>query len=227
MSTLRHKIKNSLGETYGYRKICICSGSTPKLVNFDSTYIIGLRDTDSAVELKQKLTSSKRVCVLGNGGIATELIYELKNIDIIWVIRDKYIASAFVDVGAAEFLMNCSDADRNQDQPAKALRYTTSHVASEMDSDIPGCALGPNWHAKLELTGALAKKNVTIEFETFIKHLSETKPENDQSTGEWPVYITLNNGKVFGCDFVISATGVCPSVPDIKVTFSVYQHNIY
>ena len=214
----RHTIKNSLGETYGYIKLCICSGSTPKLVNFDSSYIIGLRDTDSAVDLKQKLAQSKRVCVLGNGGIATELIYELKNIDVIWVIRDKYIASAFVDVGAAEFLLNCSDTEKNQTLPAKALRYTTTHLVSEAESDIPGCALGPNWHGKLELTGALAKKNVTIEYETFIKHISETKPETDQSTDAWPVYVTLNNGKMFGCDFVISATGVSPSVPDIKVT---------
>lgn len=209
-------IKDSSGKSYGYRKLCICSGSVPKLVHIDNPKIIGLRDTDSAVNLKTILSSSKRICVLGNGGIATELIYELKNIDVIWVIRDKYIASAFVDSGAAEFLMNCTDGDRNPERPvAKSLRYTTTHVTS--DSNVPGCSLGPNWHTNLELTGALEKKNVTIEYETFIKAVSETKPENYEFSDNWPIYVTLNNGKIFGCDFIVSATGVSPAVPDVKV----------
>jgi NAD(P)H-nitrite reductase large subunit len=220
INTTRHIIKSSLGETFGYRKICICSGSVPKVVDFDSPFIIGLRDTDSAADLKLKLSKSKRVCVLGNGGIATELIYELKNIDVIWVIRDKYIASAFVDSGAAEFLMHCADGtDKNPtpNQHAKMLRYTTAHVFSDVEKGIPGCALGPNWHASLELTGALEKKNVTIEYQTFIKDVSVTKPATFQGTEEWPAYVTLNNGKVFGCDFIVSATGVSPSIPDIEV----------
>lgn len=198
--------------------MCVCSGSTPKLVDFNNSYIVGLRDTDSAVEMKLKLAKSRRVCVLGNGGIATELIYELKNVDMVWVVRDKYIASAFVDGGAAEFLMNCADSEKNENQPAKALRYTTAHVLSDVKNDVPGCALGPNWHLNLELTGALSKKNVTIEYETYIKDIVETKPASYKEADDWPVYITLNNGKMFGCDFVISATGVTPSVPEIKVT---------
>ena len=28
----------------------------------------------------------------------------------------------------------------------------------------------------------------------------------------WPVYVELTNGKVIGCDFIISATGVVPAV---------------
>jgi len=31
------------------------------------------------------------------------------------------------------------------------------------------------------------------------------------SEGSWPVYIQLTNGKTFGCDFVVSATGVVPN----------------
>lgn len=27
---------------------------------------------------------------------------------------------------------------------------------------------------------------------------------------EWPVYVRLSNGHLFGCDFVVSATGVTP-----------------
>jgi small subunit ribosomal protein S18b len=115
--------------------------------------------------------------------------------------------------------MNCADnTDKNSTQHAKMLRYTTSQVSSDVEKGIPGCALGPNWHVSLELTGALEKKNVNIEYQTFIKDVSVTKPASYQGTDAWPVYLTLNNGKVLGCDFVISATGVSPSIPDIEVS---------
>ncbi len=29
---------------------------------------------------------------------------------------------------------------------------------------------------------------------------------------QWPVYVELTNGKIFGCDFVVSAIGVTPNV---------------
>lgn len=28
----------------------------------------------------------------------------------------------------------------------------------------------------------------------------------------WPVYVELTNDKIYGCDFIISATGVIPNV---------------
>lgn len=28
----------------------------------------------------------------------------------------------------------------------------------------------------------------------------------------WPVYVELTNGKIYGCDFIVSATGVVPNV---------------
>ncbi len=41
---------------------------------------------------------------------------------------------------------------------------------------------------------------------------SNTAAEGSQmTTNEWPVYVHLTNGKTYGCDFVISATGVVPN----------------
>lgn len=28
----------------------------------------------------------------------------------------------------------------------------------------------------------------------------------------WPVYVELTNGTIYGCDFLVSATGVTPNV---------------
>ena len=30
--------------------------------------------------------------------------------------------------------------------------------------------------------------------------------------GGWPVYVRLTNGKLYGCDLIISATGVIPNI---------------
>ncbi len=47
-----------------------------------------------------------------------------------------------------------------------------------------------------------------------------TFPSNDRSSGEhlegasadhWPVYVELTNGRVYGCDLIVSATGVVPN----------------
>lgn len=212
---------DSLGQKFGYKKLCLCTGANPKLLHFDSPHIIGLRDTDSAINLKEKLATSKKVCIVGNGGIATELIYELKNVEVVWIIRDKYIASTFVDAGAAEFLMNCVGSDKDAVKPATTLRYTISSSSSttgSAKSDIPGCALGPNWHNNLLLVGgSVSDKTITVEYQSEIESINEIKPKLDDLAEEWPVYVTLASGKVFGCDFVISATGVCPAVPSLKV----------
>ncbi len=34
---------------------------------------------------------------------------------------------------------------------------------------------------------------------------------NLSSIGDWPIYVQLSNKKTFGCDFIVSATGVIPN----------------
>lgn len=29
--------------------------------------------------------------------------------------------------------------------------------------------------------------------------------------GSWPIYVELTNGNIYGCDFIVSATGVIPN----------------
>lgn len=49
--------------------------------------------------------SHYRVAIVGNGGIATELVYELEEVEILWAIKDDSISKAFVDPGAGEFFI--------------------------------------------------------------------------------------------------------------------------
>ena len=96
---------------FSYEKLCLCHGARPKLVapimNSEvNQYILGIRDTESVLSFQEKLQSAKRICIIGNGGIATEMIYELQAIDIIWAIKDDSITATFVDAGAAEFFIS-------------------------------------------------------------------------------------------------------------------------
>lgn len=45
----------------------------------------------------------------------------------------------------------------------------------------------------------------------------------------WPVYVQLTNGKTYGCDFVVSATGVVPNTEPFLAGNKVsegHQHNV-
>ena len=41
--------------------------------------------------------------IVGNGGIATEMVHELESVDIVWSVKDDAIAANFIDAGCAEF----------------------------------------------------------------------------------------------------------------------------
>lgn len=204
----------STGRIVKYEKLCVCSGASPKVIQPPCEYIFGIRDTDSAELLQSKLKNARRVVVIGNGGIATELVYEIKGVDIVWAIKDKHISAAFVDAGAAEFFR---DRLKKDDQVAEAVIRTVKYtVDCDGKSAATGAALGPNWHDKVELKGIRedSSSNVTIEYEVEVKSVHAASTEESES---WPVVVELTNGKKYGCDFIVSATGVSPNSETIAI----------
>ena len=67
------KIGLKSGETIGYDKVCICTGAVPSTIG-NNPYILSLRDTDNAKDFKKKLSTAKKIIIIGNGGIALELV---------------------------------------------------------------------------------------------------------------------------------------------------------
>ena len=55
-----------------------------------------------------------------------------------------------------------------------------------------------------------------IEYQSEVENIRDSKPDGVEE--EWPVYVSLNSDKVIGCDMVVSATGVVPSVPQLEVS---------
>jgi len=87
-----------------YTKLCICSGARPNLV-LNSPNVIGIRDLQSVTDMRSRLEEARAVVVLGNGGIALELVDSLDFCGVHWVMRDDFIGNTFFDSSASAFIM--------------------------------------------------------------------------------------------------------------------------
>ena len=218
-------------ENYGqisYNKLCICTGGVPKTIS-DHPHVLAIRDTQSVRHFQDKLKDATRVMVVGNGGIATEIVYEIANIEVIWAIKDSSISSVFVDAGAGQFFVekinsNSTETGLLDDNPVKRMKFTvTRDEGEEGCRQLLGSALGPDWHKGFSKTGKSEGKQVHLEYKVEIgqilshsdllsRNLSETAAIVTEGEKKiWNIYVELSNGKLYGCDFVVSATGVTPS----------------
>ena len=203
--------------TLRYGRVCLCTGSRPKLA-IQHPLVLGVRDVQSVVELQTRLATASRVLVLGNGGIATELVHELEDVEVVWAIKDNSINATFVDPGAGEFLKSkLGGYSRESESASRRMRYSVRGEEAE-----GGSALGPDWHQGMDARGIGGTKKVLVEHGVTLERLLEpsdlvveelvpyTPPGWDDGRDKWPVYALLSSGRIFGCDFVVSATGVIP-----------------
>lgn len=200
------------GDVIRYKVMCICTGGIPRLIRDSkkSKRILGIRDTESVKEFQEKLKSGRKMVIVGNGGIASEIVHATSGIQKIWVIRDDYISATFIDPGAAEFFQNTFSNNEVTVEQKTTLRR---HVFSEEDElvslnkNLKSAALGPDWYRKLEF-----KKSDSGGQELEIVYKVEIDSVDEVRDKEYPLEVKLSNGRVIECDFVISATGVEPAV---------------
>ncbi|KAL4421166.1 hypothetical protein ABPG77_003349 [Micractinium sp. CCAP 211/92] len=79
--------------------------------------VLTIRDTDSVARLAALLASVRRVAVVGNGGIALELVSGLRGMEVTWVLKHGHIGDAFFDLDAAQFLLEELQQQRRQQGP--------------------------------------------------------------------------------------------------------------
>ncbi|XP_051011498.1 pyridine nucleotide-disulfide oxidoreductase domain-containing protein 1 [Acomys russatus] len=235
LKTEEHCILTEDGRELVYKKLCLCAGARPKLICEGNPYVLGIRDTDSAQEFQKQLTKARRVMIVGNGGIALELAYEIEGCEVIWAIKDKAIGNTFFDAGAAEFLTSKLMSKKSEAKIAhRRTIYTVEggkrETRTQTKADYVGSALGPDWHGGLDLKGTEEfSHSIHIETRCEVKKIYpqeefkivKRKPlafpkDHDQAAPAdkemWPVYVELTNGKIYGCDFLVSATGVTPNI---------------
>lgn len=201
-------IRTKNGRTIHYNYLCLCTGARPKLIEPNNPHIIGIRDTESVLEFQKRIKNSRKIALIGNGGIASEIAYEVNGIGIDWVIKDDHISSTFVDAGAAKFFQSRLKAKDSKPEKAtiKRMRYTEEGQTSAANQR--GAALGPDWHRKINIEGKVKDipDSVRIHYETEIKEIKNT------ADSAFPIELLLTNGESIPCDFVVSATGVAPSL---------------
>lgn len=199
-----------------YKFLCLCTGARPNVIKQNTDvdeYILGIRDTESVIEFQKRIEKSKKIVILGNGGIASELVYELKGIHIDWIIKDDFITSKFIDAGAAKFfsgnILNKQLKNENLNPVAiKRMRY---EELKEMELNMKkGAALGPDWHRKFNLIGKNQNEMNLIE----IHYSDEINFIKKNPFGsKHPISIELKNSKkLIECDLIVSATGVNPNL---------------
>jgi hypothetical protein len=241
-----------MGDTvsmYCFVILSFCHSSHQLIVADGNPRVIGIRDTESVMDLTAKMADARRIMVIGNGGIAMELVYEVKNCEVIWTIKDAAIGTTFFDEGAAKFFLSAfEDGPMSQEEeekegkdekvlikskPMKRMRYMLDSTDNpslhlqcqperQTSSTDRGSALGPDWSSGIDIKASHIGKNVHIEYSCEVEKIlsgKEFSAGNSKQTavegfdGEdrlWPLYVRLTTGSVFGCDLIVSATGVTP-----------------
>lgn len=198
-------VETEKGVSIKYKLLCLCTGARPKLIDqaADNPLVIGIRDTESVLEFQKRIKNSKRIVIVGNGGIASEIVYEIRNIAIDWVIKDSFISQSFVDPGAAALfqckIRNKSTEPREAKTTFKRLRYGEDGETNQKS----GGALGPDWHRTLDLDGSERE----IPDSVVVHHNCEVQ---SMLTANGKLEVKLSNGENISCDFLVSATGVNP-----------------
>ena len=235
IDTTNKSLYLSNNEVLVYSKVCICTGATPKLI-INHPNVIGIRDLQTVEELMERVMKARKVVVIGNGGIALELIHALDFVDVDWYIKDDYVGNTFFDATASGFIMpsllSRSHINDNSTNPDNNIAIDVACNVKNSNNDRHcGAALGPEWLSKNQhLLQKVTRKSSTlsIHFQQEIIAIKSTghtwqyinnnndndnsnDNDNDNSNDNWPLYLKTSNNSIVGCDFVISATGVVPS----------------
>ncbi len=115
---------------YFYEKLCICTGGKPKLI-YKSEYVIGIRDLETVEAFQKKLVNARQIVLVGNGGIATELVYEVENCRIIWAVKHEHIGHVYFDSFAAKFFEKRLNEEKPKDEseyPSKRKKYSITSL---------------------------------------------------------------------------------------------------
>lgn len=143
-----------------FEMVCLCVGAVPRLFALHPL-VLGIRDLHSVQMLKGKLRSGSKVAIVGNGGIALELVHELTDWDLCWIIREDYVGSAFFDATVSEFILPILTERRRVDYPndprAEANAGARAPLQGEQITLAPpvGYGLGPEWALRTGLSREL------------------------------------------------------------------------
>ena len=180
LNASKHQLLLNKGQTVRYDKLCVCLGASPKQLPLSesdrdrfSDYISVIRDTQTVSHFQNKLKNSKRVVIVGNGGIATELVHRVTNCQVIWCIKDDCMGAPYFDPMVAKFFfnkLNDSSDESQTSEPIISKRLKYGVIEPNEDTSVEnkseqtfGTAMGPDWYQSLSMCGS-DTKTVKIEY---------------------------------------------------------------
>eukprot|EP00877_Chromochloris_zofingiensis_P014973 jgi/Chrzof1/972/Cz01g35100.t1 len=110
VDTDQQLIKLQSGDQVQYDKLCIATGAVPKTIAHHP-HVITLRDSESIQEFAARLKHCSRIVVVGNGGIALEIMGAVKDVEMSWVLKQGHIGDAFFDADTAQFLLGLLNSE--------------------------------------------------------------------------------------------------------------------
>jgi len=213
-----------------YDALCLCCGSRPKKLHslnqshLDkvSDRLIVLRDLTTVEALQEKLVGSKRLAVVGSGGIGLELVGKIRNCEITWIVKDSYIGCNYFDSGAAKFLVEKLESANYSPHPANVIRPEAYDSATEIEGATNvgqtqttptnfGPALGPNWSKLLKSSDVATCQSLQIIYQDEVADI-----QLNEDALEDKLVVLTKKGLKINCDLVAIAIGVEPNVPDVS-----------
>ncbi|GJQ09179.1 hypothetical protein GpartN1_g5231.t1 [Galdieria partita] len=237
---LSQKVFLENGNCYFYDKLCLCTGAIPRSIAPDNPRVLTLRDTTSLEKLCKAVRSCRRIAIVGNGGIALELVYALQGCEVYWIIRDATIGTAFFDEETSEFLWEVFEDSTGKEKNIGTTRDSMESDESFADDDNMsqgpiGFSPGPNWLYDEQdsdkgkrfsrLKGRLSTKKVNILNNCHVLSVHFNNNENEEIFDSnrvqnvWPVSIELSKyPHTVVCDWLVSAVGVKPNTEFLQST---------
>jgi hypothetical protein len=216
-NTRKVSVMGADGETLAvpYSKICLCVGSSPKRV-LESDDVVTVRDTDSVAAVTGKLADARvhggggnpKIVLVGNGGIALDMVAGMRGVDVCWVVKHGGIGDAFFDgecgVFLEEELLGIRNGRRHNDNGARdPYRGIVAPRSSTKQPVMGGASVGPSWTGGLERNAAAAYGELVVE-----KHCEVIRIESRDGIHR----VELSNGGVVeDVSLIVSAIGVDPS----------------
>jgi len=173
-------VETSDHERIRYGSLALCTGATP-LTIMNHPRCLVLRDNESVQELAKKVSKSPRgICVVGNGGIALEIVNAFrKKVPITWAVRQEHIGSTFFDkIGSAFFIPIIfpeADPDPGTGRKEDAIEMETSVSKEVAERAVKfGGAVGPRW------VGQLSKQTQRPKWMEHVEFVDDTNIDEHQ-----------------------------------------------
>ena len=197
-----------------YDRLCVCTGSSPKRV-LGSEEVVTVRDTDSVAGVAAMLEGASgeggRLVVVGNGGIALDVVASVRGVDVCWVVRHGSIGDAFFDGECGAFLeeemaglrREGGGGDGGDSSGVFAPRASTKQPV------MGGASVGPAWAGRLG-GGTRAYGELVVEKGCEVVRVEKVEETVEGGRGRYRV--GLSNGKEIGdVSVIVSAIGVDPT----------------